>query len=113
MHKMDADSMVQKMTKTLNLTQEQQTRIKPIITDMLNQMKTVMSDTNLSKQDKMARLRTIRENGSSRIRAILTPEQQKKWDEMKAQGGKRGIHKNGTKQNGGKSPKAGKGTKTS
>lgn len=105
--------MVEKMTKVLNLNQSQQARIKPIITDMHNQMKTVMSDKNLSKEDKMARLQSIRESSNSRIRAILTPEQQKKWDEMKARGGKHGKNKSGLKQKGSSPPKAGKGAKTS
>lgn len=113
MHKMSADGMVEKMTKALNLNQSQQARIKPIVTDMHNQMKTVMSNTNLSKEDKMARLQSIRENGNSRIRAILTPEQQKKWDEIKARGGKHGKDKSGLKRKGNSSSKAGKGAKTS
>jgi protein CpxP len=84
-HKMPtADEQLQHMTKVLNLTDDQQAKIKPILEERQQKMSALMQDNSLSREDRHAKFQDIRSSSSQQIRAILTPEQQKKMDEMRA-----------------------------
>ena len=52
---------------------------------------------NASQEDRQAKLREIMQSSRTEIRAVLTPEQAKKYDEMAAQG--RGQGGGGRKKN--------------
>jgi len=84
-HKMpSADQQLQHMTKVLNLTEDQQAKIKPILEDRQQKMSAVMQDSSLNRDDRRAKFREIGSSSHEQIRAILTPDQQKKMDEMRA-----------------------------
>jgi len=84
-HKMPtADEQLQHMTKVLNLTDDQQAKIKPILEERQQKMSALMQDNSLSREDRHAKFRDVRSSSSQQIRAILTPEQQKKMDEMRS-----------------------------
>ena len=61
------------MTKTLDLTPDQQAKIAPI----LNQTKTQVETAQEESRQKM---KSIRDNSRSQIRPLLTQAQQQKWD---------------------------------
>ena len=86
---------VEMMTKALNLTAEQQTQLKAIFDENHPKMKAIMDDAALSKEDKAAKMKELRTATDAKVRAVLTAEQQTKFDEMKAkhQQGKGGHHK--------------------
>ncbi len=58
-----------KIAKELQLTEDQKASIKTILTDEFTQ------------------IQTIRDDAHGKMRAVLTPEQQAKWDKMKAEHG--------------------------
>jgi hypothetical protein len=93
---MDADALLQRMTKHLNLTSKQQTQIKPILQNMVKQTQPIVQNQALKREDKMAKIKPIREAAHKKIDAILTPEQRKKLAEGMArgehQGGKGDMH---------------------
>ncbi len=66
----------------LNLTEEQKTKLRPILMDERQQMEAVRSDTSMSAEQKMAKVQQIRQTASPKIKAVLTPEQLKKLSEM-------------------------------
>ena len=83
-----AEQRLQRMTQALNLTEDQQAKIKPILENESTQMQSLRSDTSLSQDDRMAKMRQIRENTTSQINPILTPDQQKQYAEMTSRMGR-------------------------
>lgn len=73
----------------LALTDDQKPKVKPIVTDMLQQQNDVRQDKSLSRADQMAKIKTIREDATTKLKDILTPDQLEKWQKMIA-GGRRG-----------------------
>ena len=61
------------MTKTLDLTPDQQAKIGPILEQAKPQLKA-------ARQESKERMRAVRDNVRSQIRPLLTPPQQQKWD---------------------------------
>ena len=79
---MSPDQRLQHMTKMLNLTDDQQQKIKPILENQASQMQALHQDTTMSRQDKMAKMMQIRQSSNDQIKAILTPDQQAKFAQM-------------------------------
>jgi Spy/CpxP family protein refolding chaperone len=79
----EAHNRLAMMAEQLNLTEEQKTAIKPILAAEANDIKALMQDKALSKEDRQTKIKTIRENTNKEINKILTPEQQAKWAELK------------------------------
>ena len=67
---------VERLTKTLDLTPEQQAQIRPIFEQAKPQLKA-------ARQESREKVRAIRENMMAQIRPILTPAQQQKFDALK------------------------------
>ena len=64
---------VERLTKALDLTPDQQAKIKAIFEQAKPQIQAV-------RQEGREKAQAIRENIRSQIRPILTPAQQQKWD---------------------------------
>lgn len=73
------------LTKKLNLTPDQVTQVKAIDADTRTQSQAVWSDTSLSQADKRAKMMDIHKASSDKIRALLTPDQQTKYDALQAE----------------------------
>jgi Spy/CpxP family protein refolding chaperone len=82
------EQRLQRMTQALNLTEDQQTKIKPILENESTQMQSLRSDSSLSQEDRMAKMKQIRENTTSQINPILTADQQKQYAEMTSRMGR-------------------------
>jgi periplasmic protein CpxP/Spy len=92
------DEQVQHMTQTLNLTSDQQSQIKSILTNERQQMEALHNDTSTAQQDKMEKFHTLREENSTKIRDVLNDDQKKKYDAMQKEHGKGmrgGMHDHG------------------
>jgi periplasmic protein CpxP/Spy len=76
---------LQHISTELNLTDDQKAKIKPLLQEEVSQMNSLRSDTSLSQDQRQAKMKEIHQTYSSQIQAVLTPEQQKKWAEMKEQ----------------------------
>jgi periplasmic protein CpxP/Spy len=61
------------MTKNLDLTPEQQAKIRPILEQARPQMEA-------ARQESKLKMKAVRDNVRSQIRPLLTPVQQQKWD---------------------------------
>jgi protein CpxP len=84
---MNPDEQVARMTKRYNLTPDQQTQIKPILANQQQQMMALRQDSSMSRDDKMAKMKSIREDSSTKIQAVLndTQKQQYAADQQKMQ----------------------------
>lgn len=61
------------LTKTLDLTPEQQAKINPIVEQEKPQVATI-------RQEARQKIKAVRDNIMLQIRPLLTPPQQQKWD---------------------------------
>ncbi len=77
-----------------SLSAEQKTKIEAILAKVREQMQGLQG---ASQEDRQAKMREIMASSRTEIRAVLTPEQAKKYDEMAAQG--RGQGGGGRKKN--------------
>jgi hypothetical protein len=69
--------------KGSNLTDEQKTTLNPILEDQAQQMKAIHADTSLSEEQKRGKMKAIHETFHDKINAVLTPEQQVRFKQMK------------------------------
>jgi len=72
------------LTKQLNLTSDQQAKVKDALESERSQMESLHQDSSLSQQDRHAKMMDIRRSTDAQIRGLLDSNQQKKWDEMQA-----------------------------
>jgi Spy/CpxP family protein refolding chaperone len=73
---------IEMLTKKLDLTPDQVEKIKPIFESRRSQMKALREDTTLAEQDKRAKGKEIMESTNQQIKAILTPDQATKFEEL-------------------------------
>lgn len=66
--------------KDLNLTDAQKAQVKDIMAEQKVKRDALKADTTMSEKDKRKAQRDLREETMTKIRAILTPEQQAKLD---------------------------------
>lgn len=71
---------VHMLAKRLNLTPDQQNQILPILNSRREQMESLRSDTSLSREDRHAKMRSIREDSDAQIKAVLTDSQKQTFD---------------------------------
>ncbi|MFZ0864524.1 MAG: hypothetical protein ABR881_30145 [Candidatus Sulfotelmatobacter sp.] len=80
---MTPESRLKMLTEKLNLTEDQQAKLKPVLEDESKQMKALHDDTSLAPADKRAKMKELHESSTEKINAVLTPDQQAKWKQMK------------------------------
>jgi Spy/CpxP family protein refolding chaperone len=76
---MTPDEQLARMTKRYNLSSDQQSQIKPILANQQQQMMSLRQDSSMSRDDKMAKMKSIREDSSTRIQAILNDTQKQQF----------------------------------
>ena len=102
MHHEQRAGQLERLTKELNLTDEQKTQVKPILDEQSKQMRATQEDTSLSQDQKREKMKQIHQTTHSQINDILTPEQQKKFAAFKEQ---QKEHREGGKENPSEQPK--------
>jgi Spy/CpxP family protein refolding chaperone len=80
---MTPEGRLKMLTEKLNLTEDQQAKLKPILEDQSKQMKALHDDASLAPADKQAKMKELHESSTEKINAVLTPDQQTKWKQMK------------------------------
>ena len=74
---------VKKMAKALALTPDQVSKIEPILADRDQQVQGLRSDTTLAPNDRKAKMHGIRQDGDTRIEAILNDTQKQQYEQIK------------------------------
>ena len=77
-------------------------KVKPIFDKQTKQMHATQEDSSLSQEQKRDKMKQIHQTTHSQINDILTPEQQKKFAELKKQ---QKEHREGSKENPSEQPK--------
>ena len=79
----------------LNLTDEQKTQVQPIMQKAREDMNAIKDHASVTPEQKKEQFHAVRESVDEKLKAILTPEQSQKFDEMKAE--HKGKHPKGDK----------------
>jgi periplasmic protein CpxP/Spy len=79
------EHQVEFLTKKLNLTPDQVTQVKAIDDSTRQQMMALRNDTSTTSDEKRPKMMAIRQASDAKIRALLTPDQQTKYDAMQAE----------------------------
>jgi Spy/CpxP family protein refolding chaperone len=83
------------LAKTLNLTDDQKTQVKPILEAQQQKMRDLMQDTTLSREDKTAKRKTIHDDVAAQLKPILSADQLAQWEKL-SQPRQRGQRGGGT-----------------
>jgi len=73
---------LQHLGETLNLTQEQKDQITAIWKEHTPQLQGLRDDEARARDERRAKLQEIRQDMRTKVRAVLTPEQQAKFDTL-------------------------------
>lgn len=76
------DDHMKQLTARLNLTADQQAKVRPILEESLPQMQSLMKDESLSKEDRHAKMQAIHESMKAKMAEILNDDQKKKLAAM-------------------------------
>jgi protein CpxP len=79
---MDPDRQVKMLTKKLDLTADQQTQIRSILTDRQQQFESIRNDSSLAPKDRHEKMRSLREESENKIKGVLTDSQKQTYDQM-------------------------------
>ena len=79
----DPEKRLERLTRHLDLTPEQQARIKPILADEHAQLDALRGNDTYNKEERRARLLQLNKATSDRLMSVLTPEQQKIYGETR------------------------------
>ena len=83
--KAGAMSKAQAIAQQLNLTPQQKEKVLPILIDEAPKVQAIKSDNSLSRMQKMQQLRAIHQKSDPQMKAILTPQQYQKLQEIRLQ----------------------------
>jgi len=88
-----AEHKLKRLSKRLNLTDDQKEKIRPILQDEEKQLTSVENDSTLTAQQKHKKAREIRMSSKSQMSSILTPEQKEKIQSGRTRGeGRHRMH---------------------
>lgn len=84
-HWMNVDQQVQRLTKRLNLTDDQAGKVRSILEKRQKEMQGLRSDQSLSREERMSKMRTIFGSSNKKIRDVLNDNQKKTFDQIQRQ----------------------------
>jgi Spy/CpxP family protein refolding chaperone len=79
---MSPDEQLKRLTKDLDLTADQQSRIKPILADSQKKMEDVRSNAGGDRQTMRDKMMQIRRDSDDQVRALLDDKQKEKFDKQ-------------------------------
>ena len=74
-----AGDKAQKISQALNLSSQQQSQVTPMLENEEPQVQGIKNDTNLSPDQKQARIKKVYEQTDKLMKPILSPDQWKQW----------------------------------
>ena len=91
------------MYKDLNLTKDQESKIKAIDEEQRTKMQELRKDNTLSEDARREKMMAMRKERMEKVNAVLTKEQQSKWEAQRKErmnrGGERPNRGNGSNNN--------------
>ena len=78
----DVDGHMQALTEHLNLTADQQAKIRPIVANFLDARQKVLADTGLTDDQRHTRIEAMHEKADHQVRKYLNEDQKKQLTEL-------------------------------
>jgi len=100
--RMDPNRQLERLTRELSLTTDQQAQIKPLLIERQQKMQALFQNQSLAPEDRRTQMRTIMEGTNNSIKGVLTDDQKQKFDAMQQQRMRRG--RGGPPPDGGSAP---------
>jgi protein CpxP len=79
---MDPGRRAEMLQRRLNLSDSQTAQVRQIFTESRAQMETIQTNTSLAPADRHAQMRSVHQGEEARLKAVLTPDEQAKFDAM-------------------------------
>jgi|SRR5712671_3058443 len=76
------DDQVQSLAQQLNLSADQQAKVKTALEDQHTQAMTIVQDNSMAREDKIQKIHAIREGTINKVRTALNDDQKKKFDAL-------------------------------
>jgi Spy/CpxP family protein refolding chaperone len=95
-HDANPQQQINRLTKKLALTADQQSQILPILQNRDQQVSAIYNDATLSQKDRHARLSAVRNDAQSQLRNVLTDTQRAAYDQMEQEARERAKAKRQT-----------------
>ena len=83
--KAGAMSKAQAIAQQLNLTPQQKEKVLPILINEAPKVQAIKNDNSLSRMQKMQQLRAIHQQSDPQMKAILSPQQYQKLQQIRLQ----------------------------
>jgi Spy/CpxP family protein refolding chaperone len=81
----NADAHLRILSEKLDLSVSQQSKLRPILQNMLDERQRLMHDQTLSAEQRSEKERVLHEKADREARKFLSQEQKKKLDELEAE----------------------------
>jgi len=80
-----ARERLQAMWADLNLSPEQKEKLMPLLASEMEKLAALRADESLRPRQKLQRAKSLRDELTPRVKAILTPEQFAQWEKKRAE----------------------------
>ena len=77
-----ADQRLKRMTTVLSLTEEQKTKVRPLVSEEIKAFKSYRSNTSLTEEDRVKKEKEFRATNKPKFKAILSEEQFAKYEQL-------------------------------
>lgn len=81
-HKMTPERQLKHLTRTLNLTADQQAQLKPILQERDQKMRAIWKQHSQDRSQMREQMMTEGKTSRAQIEAVLNPDQKQKFDQM-------------------------------
>ena len=79
------EARMKQLSEALKLTDEQKTKLAPILKEEGEKLRAIFEDTKSSREEKGKKMQDIRKDLSAKVKAVLTPEQAEKYEKIQAE----------------------------
>lgn len=79
------EERLKQLTEALKLTDEQKTKLEPILKEEGEKLRAIFGDANASREDKGKKMQEARKDIAAKVKAVLTPEQAEKYEKLQAE----------------------------
>jgi Spy/CpxP family protein refolding chaperone len=84
------DEQVTALSERLKLTDAQKPKVKAILEEQTKKGQELRADTSLSQDESRTKRQALREDTNKKMKELLTPEQDKQWEEQQQRGRRNG-----------------------
>ncbi len=79
------EERLKQINEVLKLTDEQKTKLEPILKEEGEKLRAIFGDANASREEKGKKMLDARKEITAKVKAVLTPEQGEKYDKFVAE----------------------------